>query len=1182
MGRIRVSLGLGNVALCSGQARRRRVMKYLKSRWVWQLRYALTMLAVTATILLGSLPSSLAAPSPQHQLVAEAHSMKPPVANLTASDETNGSGPSFIRLQYATFDPLKGEPNIPTNLRASSQEGAGYRYYIVQLSGPVYESQKAQIQQAGGVIFDYIPDYAFIVRLDEQSRQVVSSLPFVRWVGYYHPIYKLSSPLRTLLEGGIGMNAPHRYVVLTFNQAGADMVVNKLNKQVISRSNIGPNPTVIANLDAVQAANLAQLEDVYYIEQEYDLVAHDEKARAITGVNLVWQDLGFFGAGQNIAVADSGFDTGIFGSYHTDFGNRLAFAEVFRFINDWRDYHGHGTAVAGVALGNGTQSGGGPNSFAGVAPQASLIVQSYLNQNANYGGRMGPVTTLFQHAYDANARVHNDSWGDATAPGQYVVDARLADDFMWNKLRAPNGEMVIVYSAGNEGADYNQDGTVDLGSVVAPATAKNVIAVGASENDRPNGQGWLGTSNTTYGQFYTNEGDPNRFARDPIMNDYPSNNIGGLAAFSGRGPTHDQRIKPDLVAPGTNLITTRPQGISDADLTLNGFGVIPGNSNYMYASGTSFSAPLVSGAVALVRENFSRTFAYPNPSAALVKATLLNSATDLAPGQYLNGSEISTPRPNNVEGWGRLNVKQAIAPTAPLRFAFRDSSAIGTNQSRLYKYAVADVTVPLHITLAWSDAPANLGSAVDLVNDLNLKIEAPDGTIYWGNGVQGGDHRNNVETVDVANPLIGEYKVRVSAESVAVGGNQPFALAVLGGLGCTDAANTALQRPTAPASCWQQGSTPETEETNILRGVAPITSNDAWAVGSKETFDFSELTPQLLHWNGTAWAVADQPACVTQPLVAAKLASGRRVDDERGDVGKSFNAVAAVSSSDVWAVGQCHYFANDQEVQRTLTMHYDGTGWTKVPAPDANPHFNTLEGLTAVPDSNQIWAVGYARPNEQSPDQPLTMRWDGSGWNTVTAPGSAGEQKLYAVAASTITDVWAVGSSGSDPNTTALLLHNDGSGWANISLNLTSSLTQTLYAVTAIAPNDAWAVGADSNGVLMLHWDGSNWTRTPYSTSLVGNLYSVAALDSRDVWAVGEDTSGQYPAALTLHWDGVTWRQVDAPRPGFQQTLYSVGVNSSEGEVWAVGDSHETYPVAHNLTLYKHYTAATLQSKGGR
>lgn len=1160
-------------------------MKYLKSRWVWQLRYALTMLAVTATILLGSLPSSLAAPSPQHQLVAEAHSMKPPVANLTASDETNGSGPSFIRLQYATFDPLKGEPNIPTNLRASSQAGAGYRYYIVQLSGPVYESQKAQIQQAGGVIFDYIPDYAFIVHLDEQSRQVVSSLPFVRWVGYYQPAYKLATPL---IRPDVQQAETQKLVVHTYEQKAADGVAAIVANSLIQRSDRTNDHILTIQANTTQTLAIIGVEGVSWIEPYNQMRGLNDRARAITGVNLIRQNLNLKGDGEIVAMADSGLDLGVLGNaIHPDFRGRVLHGYPLGRAGYWDDPEGHGTHVAGTILGDG--SGADGNKWAGVAPHAKLVVQSLWVNNSSWNVP-ADIRNLFDQAYDPynaeeRARVHNDSYGSVDQYGNpiygYTGSSRGVDDFLWEKANSnADGEMVIVFGAGNDGSDVDANGyhtgVIQAKGVTAPSSAKNDITVGASENLRPPENHEGGYSDRTWNEWGQTKIPPVSY-NDPIGSDYPANNISGMAPFSNRGRA-GERIEPSIVAPGTEIISTRSRHF----LASNWGFPVPGHEDlYVFQSGTSHAAPQVSGAAALVRQHLIHDLNWPNPSAALVKATLLNSAIDIYPGQY---NEITSPRPNNVEGWGRLNVKQAVDPDAPQVFSFKDikdQAGLRTGKNRAFKYAVSDGTVPLHITVAWTDAPSPANTSGELVNNLDLKVEGPDGAIYWGNRVQDGDTLNNVETVDISNPPVGEYKVIVRARNVAVGGKQPFALAVLGGLGCTDAANTALQRPTAPASCWQQGSTPETEETNILRGVAPITSNDAWAVGSKETFDFSELTPQLLHWNGTAWAVADQPACVTQPLVAAKLASGRRVDDERGDVGKSFNAVAAVSSSDVWAVGQCHYFANDQEVQRTLTMHYDGTGWTKVPAPDANPHFNTLEGLTAVPDSNQIWAVGYARPNEQSPDQPLTMRWDGSGWNTVTAPGYAGEQKLYAVAASTITDVWAVGSSGSDPNTTALLLHNDGSGWANISLNLTSSLTQTLYAVTAIAPNDAWAVGADSNGVLMLHWDGSNWTRTPYSTSLVGNLYSVAALDSRDVWAVGEDTSGQYPAALTLHWDGVTWRQVDAPRPGFQQTLYSVGVNSSEGEVWAVGDSHETYPVAHNLTLYKHYTAATLQSKGG-
>ncbi len=108
------------------------------------------------------------------------------------------------------------------------------------------------------------------------------------------------------------------------------------------------------------------------------------------------------------------------------------------------------------------------------------------------------------------------------------------DQFVWE-----HPDMTILFSAGNDGIDDNTfgnaDGVVDLDSIGSPATAKNCITVGASENNRPS----LGTKPTNF-TWGPNFGYP----AAPILSDYVSDNINGMAAFSSRGP--DER--PSYIA----------------------------------------------------------------------------------------------------------------------------------------------------------------------------------------------------------------------------------------------------------------------------------------------------------------------------------------------------------------------------------------------------------------------------------------------------------------------------------------------------------------------------------------------------------------------------------------------------------------------------------------------------------
>ncbi len=220
--------------------------------------------------------------------------------------------------------------------------------------------------------------------------------------------------------------------------------------------------------------------------------------------------------------------------------------------------------------------------------------------------------------------------------------------------------------------------------------------------------------------------------------DYLSDNEDGMAAFSSRGCQLAARWKPEVVAPGTNVVSCRTQDPNAPADLLWGTGGLTGAAatNYVFSGGTSMSAPLVTGAAALVREYFQRQGS-ANPSAALVKATLVNGAKDISPGQYGTGQyrEIpAPPRPNNVEGWGRVDLSSTIFSGNWTDFTYFDnSSGLYTGGARSYPVEVAYSFSPLSVTLCWTDHPGSTPAAGSLVNDLDLTVTGPDGTVYYPN-----------------------------------------------------------------------------------------------------------------------------------------------------------------------------------------------------------------------------------------------------------------------------------------------------------------------------------------------------------------------------------------------------------------------------------------------------------------
>src|SRR5205807_2376610 len=148
-------------------------------------------------------------------------------------------------------------------------------------------------------------------------------------------------------------------------------------------------------------------------------------------------------------------------------------------------------------------------------------------------------------------------------------------------------------------------------------------------------------------------------------------------------------------------------------------------------------------------------------------------------------------------------------------------------------------------------------------------------------------------------------------------------------------------------------------DSNLLNGVAAVSSSDAWAVGYYGEYTVAQTL--IEHWNGSAWIMFPSPNV-----------------DARTNV---LNGVAAVSSSDAWAVG--YYFSN-AFVYQTLIEHWDGSGWSAIPSPSVGIRDNVLYGV-AVGSSSDVWAVGEYRDGSGE-YQTLIEHWNGSAWSVVPSP----------------------------------------------------------------------------------------------------------------------------------------------------------------------------------------------------
>ncbi len=580
--------------------------------------------------------------------------------------------------------------------------------YIVSFSGPVEEAMKAQVENKGAKLVEYIPEFSFLALMTPEVASKVENLSFVEEVMIYQPAYKVNPSLKD--EFGYAKTTEE--VIVTIHTFGDSSVLDNEIINAHGKKMAHSKGKVAVKMHGNQLVKFAQNNAVKYVEEVATFELFNDIAKGYMDVDDMWS-LGYDGAGQVVAVCDTGLDTGVNDStMHLDFQGRIdAIYALGRSTAD--DPHGHGTHVAGSVLGDGARSNG---QIKGMAPAAHLVFQSVLDSNDGLGGLPTNLNDLFAQAYTAGARIHTNSWG-AAVNGDYDTSACEVDEYMWNQR-----DMIILYAASNDGPG--------AGTIGSPGTAKNTITVGATENYRPE------------------------------LSDPWGDNPAEIAEFSSRGWCEDGRIKPDIAAPGTWILSTK------STLAPDGHFWNTYDNYYAYMGGTSMATPLTAGAVATARQ-FMQTEWNHTPSAAMMKAAIINGATDMGYGL-----------PSKDQGWGRVSLVDSLTSK---EYNYEDETySLATGQNQSFTYSLESCNLPLRVSLVWTDYPGSTTASKALVNDLDLKVTSPSGNVYYGNDFTSPfnnyyDRTNNVENVYFDIPEVGTYTVEVIGYNVPQG-PQPFAL----------------------------------------------------------------------------------------------------------------------------------------------------------------------------------------------------------------------------------------------------------------------------------------------------------------------------------------------------------------------------------------------------------------------
>lgn len=723
-----------------------------------------------------------------------------PAADDSAGDSARSALP--IRFLGLTFDPLDAGATqrlLAENAETDSAPGEP-TIRLVQFAEPPTEALVNEFHVNREIeLIAYIPENAYLVRVRAQKDRTVarneakSYYRELRWSG---PV-----PARAKLHPHLARLHQHRrnstetltvdvQVVRTgFEERIGELIRNR-GGRVLRQQQWDTTLRITAELPYAAIEALQHQNAVVWISRWEPPRLRGERGAQIGAGNLneagscatgpgggyqSWLDfLGLGGEGYVVQVMDDGLSQGIDtnapGTAHPDILGRIAKIDNATPdpLGDGKAGHGHINAsiIMGqpIVTGQTIADADGFLLGQGVAPRARVYATKIFRNSGTYDIGSWTLPQLAARASQAGVLVSSNSWGSSTSGG-YDLDSQDFDRLTRDCDPDTPGyqPMTFVFAAGNDGPGQR--------TVGSPATGKNVIAVGAGENCDAGP-----TDGCGYGSAQSDS------ARD-------------LADFSSRGPTSDGRIAPTIIAPGVHVT-----GAASDAVGYDGTGVCgspssgyhpSGQTRYTWSSGTSHSTPLVAGGVILFMEYYKKNFGV-NPSPALVRAALVNAATDCVGGSSNDGKTIAYA-PDMRQGWGRMNLRPLLQPESMPVYVDQTTIFTGSGQYFEKKVQISRSDRPLRITLAWTDYPSFSGAAKTLVNDLDLSLSL--GGITWlgnvfenGESVPGGtpDRLNPTESIYVSTPTPGIYTIRVSAHLVAAdalplsGGSleQDFALVV--------------------------------------------------------------------------------------------------------------------------------------------------------------------------------------------------------------------------------------------------------------------------------------------------------------------------------------------------------------------------------------------------------------------
>jgi hypothetical protein len=695
------------------------------------------------------------------------HHAQPTGAAMAGPGATADQGP------YAS-------PHVPGSGPAAGPGSSGPALHLVQFVGPVKSEWLEVIAASGATPIQYIAVNGYLVWADDEGRAQLDRMAgegvFVQLSQSYTPSLKIGPALSSRLDIGDGAGSDVTVAIQMYRHDGGkdtEGLIEQLAVEVISEwTPILGYQNIVVTLRQGDVVKVASRPDVFWIEERLERTRMDEVQGQILAGNLSVDQSGPDGPGYLswldsygfsmlpsdypvVDVTDDGIGNGTVLSGDPtlhEFGaagnpTRLAYVANCTDAADGGGPDGHGHINMSIAGGYDTNGGFpfvdpyGYQRGLGVNPYGRYGGTRIFDPGFDLSGCGGNEIGLIKAVQDNGARISSNSWGCAGCAGSYDDMSQAFDPGIRDADREEPGnqELIFIFSAGNSGPAS--------GTVATPANAKNVIAVGASESQRPADEDGAWTDGCAIGPAGADD------AMDVI-------------SFSSRGPSPGSRVKPELIAPGTHI-----HGTASTHASYTGTAVCDpyrpsGQTIFAASSGSSHSTPAVAGAASLAYWWLENTYGVASPSPALMKAYLIAHPT------YLTGVSANDTLPSNNQGYGMPDMSAMFDDATKYLL---DQSVTFDNSGETWSWegTAADPSKPVRIVLAYTDAPGAVGTSPQ-VNDLNLAASVGSAT-YLGNvfsgqwSVTGGvvDPFNNYEAIFLPPGVSEAIEISVTAFNVA-------------------------------------------------------------------------------------------------------------------------------------------------------------------------------------------------------------------------------------------------------------------------------------------------------------------------------------------------------------------------------------------------------------------------------